>query len=124
MKKILALCAGLALLPVSAAFAQDAADAAAKPFLNIDGLSVSGSIQTGLRVVGGTHDAGSDFLSIDSGPETVRAYAYSAYIDDGTPFRAQLVLQYEKENFGLKTRFRYQPYDNNQMDYNNPFDLP
>jgi hypothetical protein len=120
-KKILALVVGFAVFTGGSAVALDLPDA-----LKIDGLSVSGTIQTGLQVAGTTHDKGSENAGVDSGAENPSAFAYSDDIGDGTPFRAQLVLQYEKENIGIKTRFRYQPVDGGtgtgaSSNFGNPF---
>jgi hypothetical protein len=109
MKKILALFVGFAVLATSTAFGLDLPDA-----LKLDGLSVSGDIKTGLRVTGATHDKGSENLPAATNPnfpgagaENPKAFAYSDDVDDGTPFRADLVLEYDRDNFGLKTGFRY-----------------
>jgi hypothetical protein len=105
MKKTLVLAVCLAVLASGSVFALDLPDA-----LKINGLSVNGTIQTGLRVEGATHHAGNASLDADaSAIETPRAFAYSDDIDNGAPFRAQLILQYAFENVGIYTRFRYQP---------------
>jgi hypothetical protein len=109
MKKTLVLAVCLAVLASGSVFALDLPDA-----LKINGLSVNVDLHTGLRIEGNTHWKGNaDALDEDgnrvgvNGIETANAYAYSADVDNGTPFRAQLVLQYAFENIGIYTRFRY-----------------
>jgi hypothetical protein len=102
MKKILALFICLAALAAGSAFALDLPDA-----LKLEGLSVSGDIHTGFRVAGGTYDKGTSIAGVESGAQTAQAFAYSDDVGNGTPFRAQLVLQYAFDNVGIKTRFRY-----------------
>ncbi|MDR1362421.1 MAG: hypothetical protein LBJ35_00005, partial [Spirochaetaceae bacterium] len=109
MKKFLVLCGGIAIASASAAFALDLPDA-----LKIPGLSVTGDVRTGLRVDGGTFDDfGKDNAFNPDGEESGAVdpyvYAYSDDIDDGTPFRAQLQLVWQRDNLGVKTRFRYRP---------------
>jgi hypothetical protein len=83
--------------------------------LQFPGLTVEGDVYTGLRVEGATYDdfgeggvfnrvAGDEF-----GPTNPQVYAYSDSIDDGTSFRAQLWLVWQRDNLGVKTRFRYKP---------------
>jgi hypothetical protein len=99
---------GIAVISASAAFALELPDA-----LQFPGLTVSGDVRTGLRVEGATYDKfgeHDEFKGVrEAGAEDAKAYAYSDDIDDGTPFRAQLVLQWERDNLGVKTRFRYRP---------------
>jgi hypothetical protein len=115
LKKNIVLVVWLAVLTAAgSAFALELPDA-----LKIDGLSVGVQIQTGFRVEGNTYDKGwararpdPDDLKIigaDPGAANPKAFAYSDDIGDGTPFRAQLTLQYALENIGIKTRFRYDP---------------
>jgi hypothetical protein len=108
MKKFLIMICGIAIISASAAFALELPDA-----LQFPGLTVSGDVRTGLRVDGATYDkfGEGDVFKGDheAGAEDVQAFAYSDDIDDGTPFRAQLVLQWERDNLGVKTRFRYRP---------------
>jgi hypothetical protein len=106
MKKFLIMSCGIAIISASAAFALELPDA-----LQFPGLTVSGDVATGLRVDGVTKDKAPDDYkgNFEAGAEDVLVYPYSDSIDDGTPFRAQLVLQWERENLGVKTRFRYQP---------------
>jgi hypothetical protein len=103
MKKFLVLFVCVAALSAGGAFALDLPDA-----IKIPGLTVTGDVRTGLRVEGGTH--------LDADDETVFAdpvaYAYSDDLDDGTPFRAQLQLVWERDKLGVKTRFRYRPDGN------------
>ena len=110
MKKISSLIVCLVLLAVGTAFALDLPDA-----LKIPGLTVTGDVRTGLRVSGGTVD---DYGKLyDGNPADAPAtgaidpevYGYSDDLDDGKPFRAQLQLVWERENLGVKTRFRYNP---------------
>jgi hypothetical protein len=110
MRKFLIMICGIAIISASAAFALELPDA-----LQFPGLTVSGDVRTGLRVEGGTYDDfGEDGRysqngNLEAGAFDPDVYAYSDDIDDGTPFRAQLVLQWERENLGVKTRFRYKP---------------
>ena len=108
MKKISSLIVCLVLLAVGTAFALDLPDA-----LKIPGLTVTGDVRTGLRVDGGTFDDfGENGVFADgdeTGAQTPTVYAYSDDLDDGTPFRAQLQLVWERDNLGVKTRFRYRP---------------
>jgi hypothetical protein len=119
MKKISSLIVCLALLTAGTAFTLDLPDA-----LKIPGLTVTGDVRTGLRVAGGTiDDGGKDgkFLRIPdpddkskvtekkTGAQDPEVFAYSDDIGNGTPFRAQLQLVWERDNLGVKTRFRYVP---------------
>jgi hypothetical protein len=113
MKKISSLIVCFALLAAGTAFALDLPDA-----LKIPGLTVTGTVQTGLQVSGGTYDDFSngskiegDRFNKDATPGALdpSVYAYSDDIGDGTPFRAHLQLVWERDNLGVKTRFRYQP---------------
>jgi hypothetical protein len=116
MKKISSLIVCLALLAAGTAFALDLPDA-----LKIPGLTVTGDVRTGLRVVGGTvDDYGKLYDDNPQGaPETGAlapyVYAYSDDLDDGKPFRAQLQLVWERENLGVKTRFRYNPIKDGEL---------
>jgi hypothetical protein len=102
MKKFLSLFVCLAVFTAGMAFALDLPDA-----LKLDGLSVSADIHTGLRVEGDTTSDIGDSTTLKKGSSTPKAFAYSDDVGNGTPFRAQLVLQYAFENVGIKTRFRY-----------------
>lgn len=112
MKKISSLIVCLVLLAVGTAFALDLPDA-----LKIPGLTVTGDVRTGLRVDGATYDKfGKNDVFADvgdgdrkTGAQVPTVYAYSDDLDDGTPFRAQLQLVWERDNLGVKTRFRYRP---------------
>ena len=110
MKKISSLFVCFALLGAGAAFALDLPDA-----IKIPGLTVTGDVRTGLRVSGGTVD---DYGKLyDGNPGDAPAtgaidpsvYGYSDDLDDGKPFLAQLQLVWERDNLGVKTRFRYNP---------------
>jgi hypothetical protein len=102
MKKISSLIVCLALLTAGTAFALDLPDA-----LKIPGLTVTGEVKTGLRVDGSTVDDAT--LGGETGAKDPEVYAYSDAVGDGTPFRAQLSFVLEKDNFGVKTVFRYAP---------------
>jgi hypothetical protein len=108
MKKISSLIVCLVLLAGGTAFALDLPDA-----LKIPGLTVTGDVRTGLRVAGGTIDDVGKNGQFANGKETGAqdpiVYAYSDDIGDGSPFRAQLQLVWERDNLGVKTRFRYRP---------------
>jgi hypothetical protein len=108
MKKISSLIVCFALLAAGTAFALDLPDA-----LKIPGLTVTGTAKTGLQVSGGTlDDFGKNWQfknGRDSGAQDPSVYAYSDAISDGTPFRADLTLVWERDNLGVKTIFRYQP---------------
>ena len=110
MKKISSLIVCLVLLAAGTAFALELPDA-----LKIPGLTVTGDVRTGLRVDGGTYDKfGKDDVFANgaaAGAQVPTVYAYSDDLDDGTPFRAQLQLVWERDNLGVKTRFRYRPGD-------------
>jgi hypothetical protein len=90
--------------------------------LKIPGLTVTGDVRTGLRVDGATADKFGEevegsggfipfnpYGSRSAGAQDPVVYAHSDDLDDGTPFRAQLQLVWERENLGVKTRFRYRP---------------
>ncbi|MDR3355605.1 MAG: hypothetical protein LBO04_00245 [Spirochaetaceae bacterium] len=108
MKKISSLFVCLAVLLAGKAFALELPDA-----LKIPGLTVTGDVRTGLRVEGATVDDTGENAAFaagrDTGAQNPAAYAYSDDLDDGTPFRAQLQLVWERDNLGVKTRFRYRP---------------
>jgi hypothetical protein len=116
MKKISSLIVCFALLTAGTAFALDLPDA-----LKIPGLTVTGTVQTGLQVSGGTIDdisngdktEGTTATSFGggakAGAQDPSVFAYSDDIGNGTPFRAQLQLVWERDKLGVKTRFRYQP---------------
>ncbi|MDR0685269.1 MAG: hypothetical protein LBF83_09090 [Spirochaetaceae bacterium] len=110
MKKILSLFVCLVLLGAGTAFTLDLPDA-----LKIPGLTVTGDVRTGLQVSGGTVDDYGKLYDSDpsNAPETgaidPEVYAWSDDLNDGTPFRAQLQLVWERDNLGVKTRFRYRP---------------
>jgi hypothetical protein len=107
MKKISSLIVCLTVLTIGTAFALDLPDA-----LKIPGLTVTGDVRTGLRVDGGTIDNKGENDVFGSGPAGAQdpaVYAHSDDLDDGTPFRAQLQLVWERDKLGVKTRFRYRP---------------
>ncbi|MDR2445428.1 MAG: hypothetical protein LBD44_05790 [Spirochaetaceae bacterium] len=108
MKKISSLVVCLVLLSAGLAFALDLPDA-----LKIPGLTVTGDVRTGLLVDGSTvDDVGEGGIFADgrsTGAQTPSVYAFSDDIGDGTSFRAQLQLVWERDNLGVKTRFRYRP---------------
>jgi hypothetical protein len=107
MKKFLIMSCAIAIISASAAFALDLPDA-----LQFPGLTVSGEVATGLRVEGYTKDKLGDNISdpdFEAGASDTWVYAYSDSIDDGTPFRARLTLNWERENLGVTTRFQYVP---------------
>jgi hypothetical protein len=114
MKKISSLIVCLALLAVGTAFALELPDA-----LKIPGLTVTGDVMTGLRVSGGTFDdfgkdgvfnvKDDDGNYREPGAQDPTVSAYSNTHGNGAPFRAQLLLVWEREKLGVKTLFRYQP---------------
>ena len=114
MKKILSLFVCLALLSAGTAFALDLPDA-----LKIPGLTVTGDVRTGLRVDGGTYDKFGENDVFGSGKaagaQVPKVYAYSDDLGDGKPFRAQLQLVWERDNLGVKTRFRYNPNSGGEL---------
>jgi hypothetical protein len=94
--------------------------------LKLDGLSVDGKIQTGFNVSGATHNTSFDNTAnggkaVDSGAENPVAQALSDDIGDGTAFRTDLNVVYQKENVGIRTRFRFQPERGDEYNFDSPF---
>ncbi|GHU39565.1 hypothetical protein FACS1894190_04870 [Spirochaetia bacterium] len=135
MKKLLSFLLVSTVIAVGTMFALDLPDA-----VKIPGLSVSGDIHTGLRIDGEAVDQPTGWTQAGTAPgsksqkEDVGEWAattglraptinmYSDDVDNGTGFRAQLVVTYAPGPIGIQTRFRFDAGVNNLFaggDWNN-----
>ncbi|GMO31840.1 MAG: hypothetical protein Ta2F_07560 [Termitinemataceae bacterium] len=109
MKKVITLAAVLSLAAAGAVFALDLPEA-----MQIEGLTINGEIKTGLNLNGAVTSVKKDKDSVKEDARYVQKPVLSLYsdaIDNGTGFRSDLKIGFERElefgTIGAKYRLRY-----------------